>query len=66
MGGTSQGNVFSGNVCRDVSYLIFKEIEKIELGVKIKLTVNSKEYEHVVIAFVDNSEFIVSGYDSEE
>ena len=25
-GGTGQGNVFSGNVCRDVSRFVFKEI----------------------------------------
>ena len=36
LGGTGQGNVFSGNACRDVSCLIFKELENEKKGVIIK------------------------------
>ena len=32
--GTGQGNKFSGDVCRDTSYLIIKVLEKRGLGIK--------------------------------
>ena len=66
MGGTGQGNVFYGNVCRDALSLTFKEIEKRGLGVKITSAARRKEFQRVVIAFVDDSDFIASGQDSEE
>ena len=36
LGGTSQGNVFSGRAFRDVSCFTFKEIENKRLGTIIK------------------------------
>lgn len=35
LGGTGQGNVLSGNACRDQSCIIFKNMEQQELGVII-------------------------------
>ena len=32
--GTGQGNKFSGEFCRDISYLIIKQIKELNLGFK--------------------------------
>ena len=33
LAGTGQGNKFSGNMCRDISYLIIRKIEKKNLEI---------------------------------
>ena len=42
LGGIGQGDVFSGVACRDVSCLIFKQLEKKKLGIKIESKFNRK------------------------
>ena len=42
MAGTDQGNQFSGDVCRDSSYLIAKAIEKEGLGMNFTSQVTNK------------------------
>ena len=42
LGGTGQGNVFSGNVCRDVSCFTFKEIDKKRFGITPTSKINNK------------------------
>ena len=56
---------FSGNACRDVSCLIFKHIEQKDLGVSIESEAREEVCKRVVIAFVDDSDFMSSGKDSE-
>ena len=65
LGGTGQGNVFSGNVCKDVSCFIFKEIEKKRLGIMLTSKYNDTEVQRNVIAFVDDSDFCSSGVECE-
>ena len=57
LGGTGQGKVFSGNVCRDVSCLIFKHPEQKDLVVLITSEARKEVYKRVLIAFVDDSDF---------
>ena len=42
-----------GSVCRDVSYFMFKEMEKKGLGIIIASKNIHKEAQRIVIAFVD-------------
>ena len=41
LAGTGQGNRFSGDVCRDLSCLIIKDIEKKDLGMIVVLKVSN-------------------------
>ena len=61
LGGTGQGNVFSGVACRDASCLIFKQLEKKKLGIKIESQRNGKIEQRVVTACVDDADFCTSG-----
>ena len=65
LGGPGQGNLFSGVTCRDVSCLIFKQLEKKKLGMKIELNITGKIEQRVVIACVDDADFCTSGDDCE-
>ena len=40
LGGSGQGNVGSGNICRDQSCIIFRKLEKENIGVLIKSPVS--------------------------
>ena len=65
LGETGQGNVFSGNVCRDVSCFIFKEIEKKRLGMMLTSKHDDVEVQINVIAFVNDSDFCSNGVEYE-
>ena len=65
LGGTGKGNAFSGSVCIDVSFFIFKEMEKKRLGIIIASKSNNKEVQRVAIAFVDGGYFYTSRVESE-
>ena len=65
LGGTGQGNVFSGVACRDVSCLMFKQLEKKKLGTKIESKHDGNIEQRVVIACVDDADFCTSRDDSE-
>ena len=47
----------SGNICRDVSCFVFKEIENKGLGIMFTSKNDDIEVQIIVIAFVDNSDF---------
>ena len=55
--GTGQGNMFSGSVCRDVSYFTFKEMKNKKFGIIITSKRNNKEVQRVVIDFVYDGNF---------
>ena len=65
LGGTWKGNVFSGNLCRDVSFFVFKEMKNKRLGTIIRSDRNNEKVKRVVIAFVDDGYFCTSGEESE-
>ena len=65
LAGIGQGNCFLGDVYRDTSYLIIKEIERQELGMKICSKLTMKLAQIVAVAFVDNIELITDGEDAE-
>ena len=65
LAGTGQGNKFSVDMCRDVSCLIIKEIENGNLGIKFKVPIIEEEEQCVSISFVDNTDLITEGDDSE-
>ena len=65
LGGTGQGNIFSGNVCRDVSCFIFKEIENKRLGIILTSKCNNVEVQRNAISFVGDSDFFSSGAECE-
>ena len=54
LGGTGQGSMFSDCMCRDVSYLMFKELENKRLGTEMNFKHNKKEVQRVEIVFVNN------------
>ena len=59
------GKCVSGVACRDVSCLIFKQLGKKKLGIKIESKCNGKIEQRVVIACVDDAGFCTSGDNSE-
>ena len=61
LAGAGQGNVVSGNICRDLSCLILKIIENRKLGVAIKSPFTKEEVQQLAIAFVDDNVFISDG-----
>ena len=61
LAGTGQGNKFSGDMCRDVSCIIIKVIEKKGLGVKFENKANGETNQCVAVAFVDDTDFMTDG-----
>ena len=66
LGGPGKGNMLSGCLCRDVSRLIFKELENKRLGIVMKSKHNKNVVQRVVIAFVDDSDFCTKGNECEK
>lgn len=64
--GTGQGNSLSGALCRDMSCLAFKYVEKVRKGVRINLPITNEKIDRMIIAFVDDTDFYTAGLDSEE
>jgi len=60
LAGTGQGNKFSRDIYRDISYLIIRQIELKNLGVIMKVPISQKAIYKVAVVFVDNID-LVSG-----
>ena len=58
--GTGQGNITSGDICRDKSCLVIKYVEKKNLGATIK-SPKGKQVHRTEIAFVDDTTFSSNG-----
>ena len=58
--GTGQGNIISGNICRNKSCLVIKYIEKKNLEATIKSS-KDKQVHRIAIAFVDDTAFLFNG-----
>jgi len=63
--GTGQGNLLSGAICRDTSYIIFKYLEGLNLGAIIEVIKSQKSLQRVAIAFVNDTDFYTNGPDFE-
>lgn len=64
--GTGQGNRFSGDVCRDISCLTMRVIEKENLGMKLKSDIASIEEFSTAVLFVDDDDMITEGREAEQ
>jgi len=61
MAGTGQGNKFSGDVCRDTSCLIIRQLEKRKFGVQMQSRITKKNELISAVAFVDDTDLLVEG-----
>ena len=52
LGGTEQGNLVPGATCQDTSYLMFKHLEQLNLGIKITIVRIGKSLQRIAIAFL--------------
>jgi len=66
LAGTGQGNKFSGDMCRDVSCLIIKQLENKELGIICKSPSSQTREQCVSVSFVDDTDFITDGNQYED
>lgn len=61
LGGSGQGNVVSGNMCRDQSCIIFRKLEKDKLGILIVGPISAEEVRRAAIAWIDDTDFFTNG-----
>jgi len=61
--GMGQGNMLSGAVCRDQSYIVFKHLERLKKGVELILPITLKQVRRTVIAYVNDANFYSNGKD---
>jgi hypothetical protein len=59
MAGTGEGNKFLGDICRDISYLIIRELKKRMLGVKFKSVISNEIEQCVAVSFVDDNDLAI-------
>jgi hypothetical protein len=63
LAGTGQGNRFSGDVCRDLSCLIIRNIECKQVGMNIQSKLYGDTIQKVAVAFVDDNDMMSDGDD---
>ena len=56
----AQENKFSRNLCCNTSYLIIKEIQRHQIGFKIKSDFSKEMVEKVAVAHADGNNFIAN------
>ena len=61
MGRIRQGNSVLGAICRDIPYLIFKQIESMNIGASINIERTKTKNKQVAIVFADDTDFYVNG-----
>ena len=66
LAGTGQRSHFSGDVCRDISYLIMRVIEKENVGMKITSKIALMKELIIAVLLVDNADMIAEGDMAEE
>jgi len=64
LAGTGQGNKFSGDMCRDISCLIIKQLEKKNLGIEFLSKTTQVNTLVAAVSFVDNNDLAVDGDNS--
>ena len=65
LAGTGQGNKFSGDMCRDISCLIIKQLETEKLGIILKSKLLQLKEQCVSVSFVDDTDFVSEGQEYE-
>ena len=60
-GGTRQGNLPSGKVCKVQSCYIIREIEGKDIEYKLIILIQQKKIDRIAIAFVDDTNFYSNG-----
>ena len=65
LAGTGQGNRFSGDLCRDTSCLIIKEIERQKFGMIVVSNLSGQSVQKTAVAFVDDNDLIADGEEAE-
>ena len=58
---SGQGNVVLVNICRNLSCIMLKGIEKEKLGVRVKSSLKTDSVQQLAIAFVDYNDFVSDG-----
>ena len=59
--GTKQGNKFSWDMYRDVSYLIIKQIEKENLYINIDSSALYNVQQYISVSFVNSTDLVTNG-----
>ena len=57
LGGSGQGNMFSGSDCRDSSCFASRKLEDKRLEVMLKVADNKHQDQCAAVAFVDDTDF---------
>ena len=58
--GTGQGNKFLGNLCRDTSYLIIRDIKKRNLGIQFNNLLHEINHQVASVIFVDDMDLVLN------
>ena len=66
MGGTGQGNCFSGNNSRDISCFVIRQLEIEKLGAMIKAPISQITMQRAALVFVDNTNIYTNGLESKK
>ena len=53
--------MLSGAICRDQSYLVFKQLERLKKGVELVLLLSLKRIRRIVITYIDDTDFFLNG-----
>ena len=61
LAGTGQGNRFLGDVCRDTSCLILKEIENNNLGMNFESRITQESIQVAAVSYVDDNDLVSDG-----
>ena len=61
IGGTRQGNRFSGDASRDTSSYIIKKVENNKFSAVIRAPIINKIIQRAAIVFIDNTNFYING-----
>ena len=61
---TGQGNKFSGDMYRDISCLIIRQLEKKNFGVNVESAVSNSKEQCTSVAFVDDIDLVEEGLEA--
>ena len=56
---TGQGNKFSGDIYRDISCLIIRQIEKENLRIQFKLMISTLQEQSMSVPFIDDTNLVI-------
>ena len=59
--GMKQGHMTSVNICRDISNLIIKPIEELQIRMRMKRAISETVEDETAVAFVHDTDFVMEG-----